>query len=206
MSQAELERLLSYLKALANETRLKILGLLTDHERSVGELAELLRLKEPTISHHLALMSEAGFVTMRADGNTHLYRLNSAMLQQLSKDLFSPDKISAFVRPEADAAERKVLATFIQGERITQLPLQLRKRLVIIKWIADKFEYGVRYPEKELNTIIKRHHEDAATLRREMIEFRFMHRERGIYWRIPEEDRKQLLTEFEDTGFRDALK
>jgi hypothetical protein len=56
---------------------------------------------------------------------------------------------------------------------------------VIIKWLADKFEAGARYTEKEVNEILTRHNPDYATLRRQLIEYGYMQREKGIYWRVP---------------------
>lgn len=177
-----------YLKLLANETRLKLLGILADRERSVGELAEIVDLKEPTISHHLARLHEAGLVQMRVDGNTHFYRLAGERLHQLSRDLFTPERmVSIAGRDEANAWERKVLGTFLDGERLTKIPDVRKKREVILRWLADRFEHGRRYPEPELNEIIKRHHPDTATLRRELIMARLMQRENGVYWRLPDQ-------------------
>ena len=203
VSQEQLQELLLYLKAIANETRLKLLGLIADQERSVGELAELLNLREPTISHHLAVLSEAGLVHMRVEGNTHLYRLNGTALQELNKNLVTPDRMSRLVQPDVDAAERKVLEAFLDGEQLKKIPDQLRKRMVILKWLASQFEEDVTYSERQVNEIIKRHHPDAATLRRELIQFKFIWRDHGKYWRIPEADRLRLWSEFR--GSKDAL-
>ena len=68
-----------------------------------------------------------------------------------------------------------------------EIPASRKKRDVILDWLADRFEHGVRYPEPELNTIIKRHHPDSATLRRELIGGRWMAREAGVYWRLERE-------------------
>ena len=54
MGTEEFQTLLQLFKALANEDRLKILGILATRERSIGELATLLDLKAPTVSHHLS--------------------------------------------------------------------------------------------------------------------------------------------------------
>ena len=184
----EIATAVEYLKLLANETRLKLLGILADRERSVGELAEIVELKEPTISHHLAKLHEAGLVTMRADGNTHFYRLAGERLQQLSRELFTPERmVSIGGRDEADAWDRKVLGNFLDGERLTKIPDTRKKRDVILRWLVDRFEHGRRYPEPELNEIIKRHHPDTATLRRELIGARLMQRENGVYWRLPDQ-------------------
>src|SRR5215216_4469670 len=166
----ETHDVLFYLKLLANETRLKLLGLVADRERSVGELAEILELAEPTISHHLNKLSEAELVEMRPQGTVHAYRLNNEVLRRLSRDLFTPEKVVAFAGHEdAGAWERKVLGTYLEGERLTKIPDTRKKRDVVLRWLAGRFEEDRRYPEREVNEVIKRHHPDSATLRRELI-------------------------------------
>ena len=184
----EAENALEYLKLLANETRLKLLGLLAQRERSVGELAEIVELKEPTVSHHLARLLEAGLVEMRPEGTVHLYRLSGEKLQQLSRDLFTPEKMVSLAghSVDADAWERKVLGNFLEGERLTKIPDTRKKRDVVLRWLATRFEHGRRYAEPEVNEIIKRHHPDSATLRRELVGARLMQRENSVYWRVEE--------------------
>ena len=93
MAQEEFDKLLQFFKVLGNESRLKILGLLANDERSVGELAKLLDVKEPTVSHHLAMMKELGLVDVRAEGNERIYRLENKFLETMSKDIFSQDNL-----------------------------------------------------------------------------------------------------------------
>ena len=69
---------LGILKALADESRLAILGLVAGRERSVSELAALLAVKPSTVSHHLAKLRDARLVGMRSAGTTHYYRLDTA--------------------------------------------------------------------------------------------------------------------------------
>lgn len=203
MSETEMQALLLMLKSLANETRIRILGLLIEEERSVGELAELLGLKEPTISHHLAVMTEPGLVTMRAEGNTHYYSLAHGVLQRINRELVTPDRVHSLVKTQIESSDRKVLAAFVDGEQLKKIPDSLKKRMVVLKWLANKFDPGVDYPEAEVNARIKRHHPDTATLRRELIEFRFMRRDHGIYRRIADDERRRLITGFR--GAKDAL-
>ena len=73
--EIKFETLLSFFKALANESRLKLLGILSQTECSVEDLAARLKLKEPTVSHHLNKLKELDLVVMRSQGNTHLYQL-----------------------------------------------------------------------------------------------------------------------------------
>jgi hypothetical protein len=187
MGDTDMQAMVAHLKLLANEPRLKLLGLVTAQERSVGELAEIMELKEPTVSHHLARLSEAGLVTMRREGNVHFYSLDADRLQRLSRDLFTPEKVASLAgQADTGAWERKVLATYLSGERLTKIPDVRKKRDVVVAWLAARFEHGRRYTEREVNEIIGRHHPDFATLRRELVGARHMQRENGVYWRLPE--------------------
>ena len=93
MSQ-DFDWMLGSLKALADESRLKILGLLSSRECSVEELAALVSLKAPTVSHHLSRLREASLVRMRSDGNTHLYRLDERGLGAIRKHLGSKTRVA----------------------------------------------------------------------------------------------------------------
>ena len=185
MSQ-DFDWMLGSLKALADESRLKILGLLAGRECSVGELAALLSLKAPTVSHHLARLREAALVRMRIDGNTHLYRLDERGLGALRKNLGSKTRVASLATGiEMHGWEEKVLRSFVDGEKLTRIPASHKKRQVILRWLVEFFEDDVVYAEKEINEELKRHHWDCATLRREFIAFKLMDRERGMYWRLP---------------------
>jgi DNA-binding transcriptional ArsR family regulator len=67
----------AFLKALAHENRLMILCILAEGEKSVGELEELLSLRQPTVSQQLARLRANGLVAPRRDGKTIYYRLAS---------------------------------------------------------------------------------------------------------------------------------
>jgi DNA-binding transcriptional ArsR family regulator len=185
MSEEEQQIALQFFRALADESRLKIVGLLANGERSVDALADALKLKAPTISHHLAKLREARLVEMRAEGTVHFYRLNTDGLRRMSRDLLTPERIASLAdNVEGDAYERKVLQQSFEGERLKQIPASRKKRDVILSWLAGRFEPGHRYPEKQVNTILKRHHEDSATLRRELIDGGWMERENNVYWLV----------------------
>lgn len=184
-AQKQFAQLLRFFKVLGNESRLKILGLLADQERSVGELSDLLAVKEPTVSHHLAAMKDLGLVHMRADGNARLYQLDTTFLAQMSKDIFSQENLATLVDDTAvDAWEQKVLHTFLDGDQVKAIPSQYKKQRVLLTWMVEKFEPGMRYEEREVNEIIKRYHDDYAWFRRALVDHQFMTREKGIYWRL----------------------
>lgn len=192
MSEQELDRLLAFFKALANESRLKILGILANRECSVSDLADLLDLREPTVSHHLAKLKELDLVRMEARGNTHVYWLNQEALIEMNKDVFSPDAVASLVEDVDDKSWRaKVLRTFIIDGRLTQIPAKRKKQLAILQWLVEKFKHGQTYSEAEINEIIQEIHPDSATLRRYLIDWKFMARDHGIYWRLTEEEQRE---------------
>ena len=197
-----MEPAIQFFKALADESRLRIVGLLADQDRSVDELATRLALTPPTVSHHLNRLKEIGLVSKQRQGTTHFYRLEPDALTRVKRDVLSPDRIAALAEQaadldtdssrEAEAAsdgwERKVLRDFLDGERLRDIPAQRKKRWVVLKWLAGRFDPERRYRERELNEIIKRHHADTATLRRELVGNQLMQREAGIYWRVADSD------------------
>jgi hypothetical protein len=178
--------LLKHFKALGNESRLKLVGLVADRERSVQELAALLALKEPTVSHHLAILKDAGLLAMRVDGNTHWYRLDLDALRRTNQSVFSVNLSRVPYNADAEVWEREILRNFVEGDRLTKIPDARKKRWVVLKWLARRLAVDCRYSEAEVNAVLKRHHADAATLRRELVGYRMLERSKGIYRRTPE--------------------
>ena len=126
---------------------------------------------------------------MRADGNFRWYRLNEEVLGKISRAVFSRDNIARLaVSAEARSSERKVLDNFLDGDRLLEIPVSYKKRLVILKWLAGFFAPDISYTEAQVNAILKLHHHDCATLRREMIGYGMLTRDKGIYRRSPESE------------------
>jgi hypothetical protein len=67
--------------------------------------------------------------------------------------------------------------------RIVQLPARLKKRMVILQWLADHFRPAERYTEAQVNEILDRYYGDRATLRRQLVDQELMQRKNGLYWR-----------------------
>lgn len=193
MDQQPAAIMLQFCKAMADESRLKIVGLLSTAERSVQQLASALELKEPTVSHHLAVLRQLDLVRMRADGNFRWYRLNQEVLGRISRAVFSRGSL-ARLATSAEPGERKVLDNFVAGDRLIEIPVSYKKRLVILKWLAGFFEPGTSYTEARVNVVLKVHHHDCATLRREMIGCGILAREKGIYRRRPESEWRTKLS------------
>jgi ArsR family transcriptional regulator len=62
-------------QGLADPTRILILYLLADSARYVSELAEVLEVRQPTVSHHLKVLRDRGLVTATREGNAMRYEL-----------------------------------------------------------------------------------------------------------------------------------
>jgi len=76
------------LKALSNRHRLLIVCQLIEKERSVGELAALLKIRDSTVSQHLALLRKDGLVTARREGQTIWYSIGSEPARELVSTLY----------------------------------------------------------------------------------------------------------------------
>lgn len=75
--------MLETLRALAEPNRFQIVELLLDGPRPVGDMVEHLRLRQPQVSKHLRVLSEAGLVDVRVDAQRRIYALRPEPLQEL---------------------------------------------------------------------------------------------------------------------------
>ena len=185
------ETLLEFFKAMADESRLRIIGLLAAREHSVQELAAALDLKEPTVSHHLAILKAQGIVTVRAEGTTRWHALDRGALERLARRVLKPEAMAAASPSGTDAWDAKVLQGFVDADgKLKQIPASRKKRGAVLRWLMHDFAPNRRYPEAEVNEAIQAHHWDSATLRRELIGHRMLARKDRVYWRLPEAEWK----------------
>ncbi|MBE0696665.1 MAG: metalloregulator ArsR/SmtB family transcription factor, partial [Anaerolineaceae bacterium] len=152
--------ILGQLKILADESRLTLLRLLNIEEHTVGDLAAKIELGEPTVSHHLARLREAGLVTLRMAGNQRFYRINPtglAKFKQLVEEIekFPPEpemqncgEEDAWISALGwDAWDQRVLLEHTSCGILTGLPAKQKKMLVIIRWLATLFQPDRLYSE-----------------------------------------------------------
>jgi DNA-binding HxlR family transcriptional regulator len=198
------EELLGMLKALADDSRLKIIQFLNEREHTVGELAQRVELTDPTVSHHLSKLRESGLVTLRTAGNQRFYRANATGLARFKQLTASVEAIgetpAAPVDDNAwidalgwDDKATKVLREHTVNGRLVKIPAKQKKLVVVLRWLATKFEAGKMYTEPEVNAVLKSvDDEDFVLLRRELVDFGYLRRERGggKYWLAPSEDAK----------------
>src|SRR5689334_1404875 len=104
-------------EVIAEPSRRAILSLLASSEQSVGEIERRLRMSQPTVSKHLRVLRDAGFVEATVDAQRRLYRLRPEPLQELEAWL-APFR--RFWSARVDALERHL-------DRIDQSPRRKRK-------------------------------------------------------------------------------
>jgi hypothetical protein len=178
--------LVQFFKALADESRLKIVGLLARESYSGERLAELLDLKPATVSHHLARLAEAGLVSARMEGHSKLYSLRLDAVHAMANNLLARDALpAAAAELEGASYERKVLNDFLLPDGgLKRIPVHQKKLLVVLRHLVQSFEPERVYPEQEVNALLARFHPDTASLRRAMIEYKLMARAAGQYRRV----------------------
>jgi DNA-binding transcriptional ArsR family regulator len=93
----------SVFEIIAEPNRRAILGLLISSEQSVGEIERQLRMTQPTVSKHLRVLRDAGFVEATVDAQRRVYRLKPEPLQEIDEWL-APFR--RFWSAHVDALER----------------------------------------------------------------------------------------------------
>ncbi len=186
------EQLVTFYKALADVNRLKIVGLLAQRPYSVEELAELLRLKPSTVSHHLRRLADSHLVSSRGESYYSVYQLEEKALEQQARPLLSRQDFTAAVGDmDVNSYDRKVVADFSRPDRsLKTIPAQRKKLEAVLRHVVKAFAPGRRYSEKQVNKMLLRFHTDTATLRRELVDFGLMKREGGggECWRVDQAD------------------
>ena len=172
---------LEILKTLADETRIEILNLLLHEDSYVEKLAFELSLTPATVCYHLKKMEAAGVVNCSRSQFYMIYSLNREIFALPLYELIKKDTVTADME---EKYQKEVLSRFFRYGKLMQLPTQRKKREIVLREIARQFSTERKYDEKEVNEIIHFFHEDHCTIRREMIAFGIMARERETYWLI----------------------
>lgn len=181
--EEDLEARADLLKSLGHPARLLIVNLILAKPRHGEELAMILGLNPATISHHMSLLAGAGLIQARKDQYYQTYSMVPGSLDRTLSEIVRPGRPGALPGAAVDAYRNKVLRTFFRRGRLVSIPAQLKKRQVILERIAQEFEPGRDYSERDVSLVLLDFNDDIATLRRGLIEHRLMRREHGVYRR-----------------------
>ncbi len=191
----QLDKIVSYHKALADPTRIKILIILAEGERNGQVLAEKLHVTPATITHHATKLREASLINERRDKNTIYFSLNdyfihnnaTAIVDLIYRNVGKKGGEETMEDSHKKLKESVINNFFTSEGKLKQIPAQLKKKLIVLEHLVSQLENGRKYTEKEINHFIKPVHEDFATIRREFIMHQFMYRENEIYELNPRE-------------------
>lgn len=162
-------------KALGDESRLSIIRMLLEGESYVELIASRLELTSATVSHHLKKLEAAGLVECH---RTQFYMIYSVKREILGESLIS--LIGTLPALDDDAKYKQaVIDAFFEYGRLKALPAQRKKREVVLKYILEPLEKGKMYTESEMNEHIVKYNDDYCTIRREMIAFGLVKREKA---------------------------
>ena len=179
------EEAIRIFKCLSDASRLNIISTLQNSEAYAELLAERLGLSASTLSFHMKKLEEAGLVTSRKEQYYTVYALNASVLGLPLSALLSaesPSQDDAEAREEA--YRKKVLDAFFEGGTLRSIPVQRKKKLIVLQKIAECFTPGKTYTEAEISDVIGRIHPDYCTLRRDMVSEGIFTRESGKYVRV----------------------
>ncbi|WP_248965155.1 DUF2087 domain-containing protein [Sphaerisporangium perillae] len=164
MSEEEIRRVLGL---LYQDDTLRVLSALVLNGDAKGS-----GLEPDAVRRALDRLERGGLVARAEDG----WRVRRERFREL---------LHATARPAAApvSAEEKVVGNFLVEGRLRAIPSRREKRLAVLNYIARTFEPGVRYPEKDVDVILRAFHDDYPALRRYLIDEGLLSRENNIYWR-----------------------
>jgi hypothetical protein len=164
---------------LADDDRRRVSAALVLGESTLEEVREATGLTSRRAATALARLV-SGDLVVRSDRGDHVLVGEAFRLAAMAAAPVRPGPDPTDDMPEDDARIRR---RYVRGGRLTQIPSQLSRRRVVLDRLAQEFDVGSRYSERQVNAILGRFHEDVASLRRFLVDEGFLDRAAGEYWR-----------------------
>ena len=162
---------------LAEPERLRVVSALALGAGTIGDVAAAAELDPREVVRALRRLERAGLVSRDKDQLV----LHAELFKEAAREA-APDEPGGPL--SADPATDAVLRAFTRDGRITSIPVQRGRRRLLLEHVAASFEPGVRYPEREVDAILRAWYPDHATLRRYLVDELLLDRAEGMYWRI----------------------
>jgi hypothetical protein len=157
---------------LAEPARLRAVAALALGASSLAEVGAAAGLDAPAALRALDRLVARGLVAQGPGGR---YLLRTDRLAATARAIRRE-------RPQDESLDPVVRNYFVDG-RLTGIPATRSKRLAVLDHLAERFEPGRVYPEREVNLVLGTVHDDYATLRRSLVDEGFLERRDGFYWR-----------------------
>lgn len=172
-------------KCLSDKSRLLILKCLVKEPMYVELLSKRLQLTPSTISFHLKKLEDADIVQSYKEQYYTVYSINENVLKYSIIDIIKEEASEESLQNQREEQyKKKVVDNFFKYGKLKSIPVQRKKKLIILEKIASAFDIGKKYSEKEVNIIIADFHDDFCTIRRDLISEKIFERENGVYKRL----------------------
>jgi len=165
--------------SLGSATRLRVLAAVVLGAGTAGEVRAATGLGARTVHRECDRLVSTGVIEEGPEGR-FLARVDdlAEAARALAMAVADREDLGPSMTPE-----EKVRRAFLRDGRLRSIPTQRSKRLVILDVLAQEFDPGRRYPEREVNRRLRGWNDDVAALRRYLVDEGFLDRERGEYWR-----------------------
>jgi len=164
---------------LADDDRRRVVAALVLDATTIDGVRAATGLSVRSAARAVQRLVDAGLVDRADDGSLALFGAAFALAARVEAER-APRSTAHVDEPDAVA---RVLRVFVRDGRLTSIPTVRTKRVVILDWIAQRFEPGRRYDEATVNVMLAALHPDTAALRRYLVDEGIMAREHGEYWR-----------------------
>jgi hypothetical protein len=162
---------------LAEPDRMRVFAAVVLGATTLAEATEQTGLTHRTVAAAIRRLSDGGLLV--SDNDRLVARLD--LFKEVVKE-YGRERAEEPLDP--DRGRAAILRAFIVDGRLVSIPAPQGRRRVILEHLATAFEPGVRYPEREVDAILRSWHSDHAALRRYLVDEGLMAREGGFYWRI----------------------
>lgn len=168
---------LDLLRAVLDPVRLASLGSASRADVSIEALAEQLDVEPRVVAEAIGRLRAVGLLTSEG-------RVAETALRAIARMLPSREPgLGESASGPWTEAEAEMLGRFFAGGRLTEIPAKAAKRRLVLEKIAQEFEPGLRYSERDVDFTIHLINEDHAAIRRYLVEEGFLARADGVYWR-----------------------
>lgn len=189
--------MIDFVKAMSDPERLRVIGALSKGALTAAQVAEATGLPLRKAFNHLSFLEFVHVVLGHAAAKTEeiTYELDTAFLDELARRQFAGMRPEANLPADTNEETRRTLKKYLKPDgSIRQIPntrTQYASFQVILNYVIAAFEGDRTYTEREVNEVLRRFHEDAAGLRRDLVDTGLLSRERdgSKYWRTSKDKR-----------------
>lgn len=163
---------------LADPRRVRVVAALVLEPGARQDVARRTGCSLREVADAVARLADAGLVEEGSDGTLVVVE---SLFASVARSEAPPPRPSE--HPDSPPDRRAVLDRFFREGQLRELPTKRSARLVVLDEIAQRFEPGERYSERQVNAMLRQLHPDTAAVRRWLVDEAFLERAAGEYWR-----------------------